>query len=116
MLSAIDIAMKYFMSLQMMISNTYGSLPLELNKEQFSQAFAPKMNMPLPRLVPFKNSLDIRIDNMRELYKWAFFRNDLVNKNVEIIMKWYPGKEIIIGWYDGKYWTSLDSIDLNFDL
>ena len=115
MLSAIDIAMKYFMALQMMISNTYGSLPLEMNKEQFYKAFTIKMNMPLPRLVPFKNSLDIKIDNMWQLYRWAFFRDDLVDKNIEIIMKWYPGKEIVIGWYDNKYWHSLDSINLDFN-
>ena len=115
MLTAIDISMKFFMTLQIMISSIYGSLPLEVNKEQFFQAFAPKMDMPLPGLIPFKNSLDIRIDTMRELYEWAFFRDDLVDKNIEIIMKWYPGKEIVIGWYDNKYWHSLDSINLDFN-
>lgn len=76
----------------------------EMAKEQFYQIFHEDFDRKIPGLIPFLNSLDIRLDTMGELYEWAFYSRNVI--------RWCPGDRIEIGYYEDEYFHSVDSIDL----
>lgn len=73
----------------------------------FRCVFRDDMERKLPHFIPFLNSLDIRIDTIKELYDWAFTRPE------KVLMKRIPIKGIQLIQVDEGVWHGayIDHID-----